>query len=68
MDEFNGWGSSTVATKYIYLRIQAILDHESSEDMDHLLSRLCDELARAFFSDTKKKIGKTDQWLGESKT
>ena len=63
MDEFNGWESSTVATKYIYQRIQDILNDESSEDVEFCsrleskLSRLCDELARAFFSDTKKKIG-----------
>ncbi len=57
MDEFNGWGSSTVATKYIYQRIQDILDEESDEDVVFYLSRLSDELAKVYFSDTNEKIG-----------
>jgi len=57
MDEFNGWGSSTVATKYIYQRIQDILDEESDEDVVFYLSRFSDELAQVYFSDTNKKIG-----------
>ena len=57
MDEFNGWGCSTVATKYIYQRLQDILNFESNEDMAYHLSRLSDELARAYFGDTNKKIG-----------
>lgn len=57
MDKFNGWGSSTVATKYIYQRIQAILDLKSDEDMAYHLSRLSDELAKAYHIDTNKKIG-----------
>ena len=56
-DEFNGWGSSTVATKYIYQRVQDILDLKSSEDITYHLSRLSDELARNYFVDTNKKIG-----------
>ena len=56
-DEFNGWGSSTVATKYIYQRVQDILDLKSSEDITYHLSRLSDELARNYFVDTDKKIG-----------
>ena len=56
-DEFNGWGSSTVATKYIYQRLQDILDLKSSEDITYHLSRLSDELARNYFVDTDKKIG-----------
>ena len=57
MDDFNGWGSSTVATKYIYQRIQDILDLKSDEDMAYHLSRLSDELAHNYFADTNKKIG-----------
>ena len=57
MDEFNGWGCSTVATKYIYQRLQDILNLESDEDVDYHLSRLSDELARVYFGDTNKKIG-----------
>jgi hypothetical protein len=56
-DEFNGWGSSTVATKYIYQRLQDILDLKSNEDITYHLSRLSDELARNYFVDTNKKIG-----------
>ena len=56
MDEFNGWGSSTVATKYIYQRLQDILNLASDEDVAYHLSRLSDELARAYFGDTNKKI------------
>ena len=57
MDEFNGWGCSTVATKYIYQRLQDILNLESDEDVDYHLSRLSDELALVYFGDTNKKIG-----------
>tara|TARA_R110002096_G_C14073848_1_gene675778 strand:+ start:49 stop:225 length:177 start_codon:yes stop_codon:yes gene_type:complete len=57
MDKFNGWGSSTVATKYIYQRIQDILDLKSDEDIAYHLSRLSDELAKAYHGDTNKKIG-----------
>ena len=57
MDEFNGWGCSTVATKYIYQRLQDILNFESDEDTAYNLSRLSDELAKVYFSDTNKKIG-----------
>tara|TARA_R100001480_G_scaffold149446_1_gene149363 strand:- start:234 stop:425 length:192 start_codon:yes stop_codon:yes gene_type:complete len=57
MDEFNGWGCSTVATKYIYQRLQDILNLKSDEDVDYHLSRLSDELARVYFGDTNKKIG-----------
>ncbi len=57
MDEFNGWGFSTVATKYIYQRLQDILNLESDEDVDYHLSRLSDELARVYFGDTNEKIG-----------
>ena len=53
----NGWGNSTVATKYIYQRIQDILDLKSDEDMAYHLSRLSDELAHNYFVDTNKKIG-----------
>ena len=57
VDKFNGWGSSTVATKYIYQRLQDILDLKSNDDMAYHLSRLSDELAKAYFGDTNKKIG-----------
>ena len=56
-NEFNGWGSSTVATKYIYQRVQDILDLKSNQDITYHLSRLSDELARNYFVDTNKKIG-----------
>jgi len=49
--------NSTVETKYIYLRIQAILDGVYDGDMSFDLSRLLDELADNYFVDTNKKIG-----------
>ena len=49
--------NSTVETKYIYLRIQAILDGVYDGDMSFDLSRLMDELANNYFVDTNKKIG-----------
>ena len=56
-DDNNDWGNSAVATKYIYERVQAILDFHSQEDMAYHLSRLSDELARNYQVDTGKKIG-----------
>ena len=49
--------NSKVETKYIYLRIQSILDGEFDGDMANDLSRLLDELADNYFVDTNKKIG-----------
>ena len=49
--------NSKVETKYIYLRIQSILDGEFDGNMANDLSRLMDELADNYFVDTNKKIG-----------
>lgn len=57
IDDNDGWGNSAVATKYIYERVQAILDFHSQEDMAYHLSRLSDELARNYLIDTGSKIG-----------
>lgn len=56
IDYDNGWGNSTVSTKYIYQRVAAILDM-SEDDMAYHLSRLSDELARSYKTDTGKLIG-----------
>ena len=53
----NTWGDSSVATKYIYQRIHAIMDLEKGEDVSYHLSRLMDELARNYKVDTNKLIG-----------
>lgn len=49
--------NSTVETKYIYLRIQSILDGYCDGNVANDLSRLMDELADNYFVDTNKKIG-----------
>ena len=53
----NTWGNSSVATKYIYQRIHAIMDLEKGEDISYHLSRLMDELARNYKVDTGRLIG-----------
>jgi hypothetical protein len=53
----NTWGNSSVATKYIYQRIHAILDLEKGGDVSYHLSRLTEELARNYKVDTNKLIG-----------
>jgi hypothetical protein len=50
----NGWGNSSVATQYIYERVYGILD---SKDMAFELSRLLDELAHNYKTDTGRLIG-----------
>lgn len=56
IDYANGWGNSTVSTKYIYQRVAAILDMPEGDAAYHL-SRLSDELARSYKVDTGKLIG-----------
>jgi hypothetical protein len=48
---------STVSTKYIYERIQEILDMNDYADVAYSLSRLMDELAKNYKTDTGKLIG-----------
>jgi hypothetical protein len=59
-DEMNykleGWGDSMVSTKYIYQRINAMLDM-SEDDISYHLSRLSDELSLNYKADTGKRIG-----------
>ena len=55
--ETQGWGDSMVATKYIYERINDILDMNEYEDVAYSLSRLMDELANNYKTDTGKLIG-----------
>ena len=64
-----GWGSSTVATKYIYLYLQTILDlggdeelqnATAQEQLDYMcreLSELYTSLGSAYYADTGQKIG-----------
>lgn len=52
-----GESMSTVSTKYMYERIHDILDSEWVEDMPFQLSRLMDELAENYKTDTGKAIG-----------
>ena len=52
----NGWGNSSVATQYIYERVHGILDG-SKKDMAFELSRLLDELAHNYKTDTGRLIG-----------
>jgi hypothetical protein len=56
IDYENGWGNSTVSTKYIYQRVAAILDMPEGDAAYHL-SRLSDELARSYKTDTGSLIG-----------
>lgn len=55
-NNMNGWGNSSVATMYIYERIHAILDN-SKKDMAFELSRLLDEMAHNYKTDTGRLIG-----------
>ena len=48
---------STVSTKYMYERIHEILDMDESEDVAYSLSRLMDELANNYKTDTGELIG-----------
>ena len=57
IDNGVGWGGSTVATKYIYERINDILDMNDYADVAYSLSRLLDELAHNYEIDTGHKIG-----------
>lgn len=62
--ETQGWGSSMVATKYIYQRIEEILKPRSqwtngnNYSTDYQLSRLLDELSHNYFIDTNERITK----------
>jgi hypothetical protein len=47
IDYENGWGNSTVSTKYIYQRVAAILDMPE-DDITYHLCRLSDELERIY--------------------
>jgi hypothetical protein len=55
--ETNGWGNSTVATRYAYQRIHGILDMTNEDDRCYHLSRFMDELAHNYKVDTGKLIG-----------
>jgi len=53
-----GYGNSTVATKYVYQVVHGLLDSELDlEDIHYELSRFMDQLAHAYHVDTGKKIG-----------
>jgi len=52
----NGWGNSSVATKYMYERVWSILDG-SKKDMSKELSELLRELAHNYKVDTGRLIG-----------
>ena len=52
-----GESMSTVSTKYIYERINDILDMNEYEDVAYSLSRLLDELAHNYKVDTGSLIG-----------
>ena len=64
----NGWGNSTVATKYIWQYVDTILDLGGDLDLQNAtaerqldymcreLSELSLSLARAYYADTGKKI------------
>tara|TARA_R110002110_G_scaffold83329_1_gene216321 strand:- start:616 stop:807 length:192 start_codon:yes stop_codon:yes gene_type:complete len=56
-DIYNGWGASTVATKYIYERIGHALNAESTSELEQELSNLYTELAHNYKVDTGKLIG-----------
>jgi len=51
-----GWGDSMVSTKYVYQRLNDIMN-QPVDDTDYHLSRFLDELALNFKADTGKKIG-----------
>jgi hypothetical protein len=56
-EETQGYGNSTIATKYVYERIYEILDGNWTDDYAHKLSRFLDELAHNYKVDTGKRIG-----------
>lgn len=61
--ETQGWGSSMVATKYIYQRIEEILKPRSQWTNDNYsthyqLNRLLNELSHNYFIDTNERITK----------
>jgi hypothetical protein len=56
--ETNGWGSSMIATKYVYQRVHDLLDADlEGSDLCYELSRFMDELAHNYKVDTGKPIG-----------
>ena len=56
-DKTLDWGNSTVATKYIYQRLNDILNKKTCDEICYHLSRLSDELAQNYKVDTNKLIG-----------
>ena len=52
-----GWGDSVIATKYVYERVQDILNKTTKNEICYDLSRLSDELAHNYKIDTNKLIG-----------
>ena len=68
----NGWGNSTVATKYIWQYVDTILDLGGDPDLqnataDRQLDYMCRELsalslslARSYRADTGQRIGAPD--------
>jgi len=58
--ETQGYGSSMVATKYVYERINDIVDYQNKEQSYSLilvhLKELQEELAHNYKVDTKEKI------------
>lgn len=57
IENIHGEIISTVATRYIYQRIHAIMDMNEMDDVAYHLSRLMDELAHNYKVDTGKLIG-----------
>ena len=53
---------STVDTLEMYLRVSAALDTTKKNDMAYLLSRLSDDLATQYFTDTGTKVGSALGW------
>ena len=53
---------STISTLDMYLRVSAALDTTKKNDMAYLLSRLSDDLATQYFTDTGTKVGSALGW------
>ena len=51
-----GWQDSELSTKYVYLRLQEILDTDNDEEKIQKLSLFHSEIARIYFADTGDKI------------
>jgi len=59
-EDAQGWGDSTVATKYVYTRIGDALNSKDLDEMSQELSNLYSELAHNYKVDTGKLIGADD--------